>query len=361
MAYTRKGTSSEVFAGADNDVIVTPSALKNNVWFFDGNSPSAEKDLGTNNDLDVPIIRNNVEKIRIDNTTWTSNSFVSNIKIGTNGNMGVVRFPFNSTVQHGIVSSTLGSLSFIIANGESSIASVTANPITISSGGFVGIGTSSPSTNFDVSGSIRFRNFTTTNNVLSISDANGNLTSVSPSTITLAGNAFVQNGNAFANLATLGTTDNNALAFITNNTEALRINNSQSIGIGTNNPQSKLHLNNGSFRHEQTSIVGLYNAHANIDVDSAASEVIASIDGVNFTSGVFDYVIYDATKTNMRCGTMWVVWNATTIEYHEISSVDIGNTSGVTLSAARNGLNIEISATVTTNNWTVKCLSRIIN
>jgi len=38
-----------------------------------------------------------------------------------------------------------------------------------------------------------------------------------------SGTAFVQNGNSYAGLATLGTNDNNALAFKTNNIEKMRI------------------------------------------------------------------------------------------------------------------------------------------
>lgn len=359
MAYTRKGSSAEVFTGSDNDVLVTPSTLKSNVWFFDGNSPATEKDLGTNNDFDVPIIRNNVEKVRFDHVTWTTSSYTTTMKVGTNGNAGVVRFPYNSSVQHGIVSSTTGVLSFIIADGENSVATINATPIVIPSSGYVGIG-ATPSVEFDVTGSVRLRTFSTANNLLSVADANGNITSVSPSTIASAANAYVQSGNSFGALAVLGTSDNNSLSVITNTTEAMRINTSQQVGIGTNNPQTKLHLNAGVLRQEQTNVFSEYNVHANIDVDSAAPEVVASVDATTFAAGVFDYVVYDSTKANMRTGTLWVVWNGTTVEYHEVSSLDIGDTSGVTLSAARNGAALEVSATVTTDNWTVKCVSRVI-
>ncbi|MCC7523167.1 tail fiber domain-containing protein, partial [Candidatus Uhrbacteria bacterium] len=46
------------------------------------------------------------------------------------------------------------------------------------------------------------------------------------------GSAFVQNGNAFGTLATLGTTDANDLRIITNGTEALRIESTGDVGIG---------------------------------------------------------------------------------------------------------------------------------
>lgn len=47
-----------------------------------------------------------------------------------------------------------------------------------------------------------------------------------------AANAFVQNGNAFGTTATLGTNDNNILAFEVNNTERMRINTAGDVGIG---------------------------------------------------------------------------------------------------------------------------------
>lgn len=360
MAYNRKGTTGEVLAGTETDVLVTPLILKQNVWYFEGNPVSAEKTLGTTANFDLPIIRNSVEKLRIDNVTWTTNSYVSNVKIGTNGNQGVIRFPVNSAVQHGIVNTTGGSLLFIIANGETSGSTVSATPINITSAGLVGIG-NTPSTNFDVTGGLRFRTFSTTGNLLSVADSNGNITSVSPSSIVSGGSGFIQSGNTFGALGILGTNDSFGLSIETANTEAIRIDTSQNVGVGTNNPQTKLHLNGGIFRQEQTSVITQQNVHANTDVDSAATEVVATVPSATFAAAFFDYVIYDGSKTNMRCGTLRTVWNGSTIEYEETSTLDIGTTAGVTLSAAINGASIELRATVTTDNWTVKAISRTLS
>ncbi|MCA1800255.1 MAG: hypothetical protein LC650_03085, partial [Actinobacteria bacterium] len=54
------------------------------------------------------------------------------------------------------------------------------------------------------------------------------------------GDYFVQGGNAYGALATLGTTDNQDLRFITNNNEAVRILANGNVGIGTDNPQTLL-------------------------------------------------------------------------------------------------------------------------
>ncbi len=58
-------------------------------------------------------------------------------------------------------------------------------------------------------------------------------------------NAFVQNGNSFGELATLGTNDNFDLAFETNGTEKMRITTAGNVGIGTAAPGAKLHIYSG--------------------------------------------------------------------------------------------------------------------
>lgn len=54
-----------------------------------------------------------------------------------------------------------------------------------------------------------------------------------------AQNSFIQNGNSFGTTATLGTNDNNALAFETSGSTRLYISSSGAIGIGTTTPQTR--------------------------------------------------------------------------------------------------------------------------
>jgi hypothetical protein len=58
----------------------------------------------------------------------------------------------------------------------------------------------------------------------------------------LTGNSGTAPGTNF-----IGTKDNKAFVFKTNNIERMRINNIGYLGIGTNSPQAMLHVNNGSF------------------------------------------------------------------------------------------------------------------
>ena len=55
-------------------------------------------------------------------------------------------------------------------------------------------------------------------------------------------NIFTQGGNSFGTTALLGTTDNQVLAFETNNSEKMRIATDGNVGIGTTNPGRTLEV-----------------------------------------------------------------------------------------------------------------------
>jgi hypothetical protein len=56
------------------------------------------------------------------------------------------------------------------------------------------------------------------------------------------GQYYIQDGNSFGNLATLGTNDNYDLAIETNGVEKIRVKNTGQVGIGTDTPQALLHV-----------------------------------------------------------------------------------------------------------------------
>lgn len=95
----------------------------------------------------------------------------------------------------------------------------------------------------------------------------------------------------------------------------------------------------------------------NIDVD-AGTEVVATIATGSHQSAFFDYVI--SNTTNVRAGTLMCAWVGANITYAETSTQDIGDTSTVDLTATLNGANVELRATTTTNNWSIKTVSKLI-
>jgi hypothetical protein len=74
--------------------------------------------------------------------------------------------------------------------------------------------------------------------------------------------------------------------------------------------------------------------------------LIASVPIAQYTTAFFDYSAKNGS--NMRAGTLLVVYNGTIAEYTEVGTVDLGNTSGLVLSADVNGGNIRLLGVATT-------------
>jgi hypothetical protein len=125
------------------------------------------------------------------------------------------------------------------------------------------------------------------------------------------------------------------------------------LGLGTTSPSHKLDIA-GDVRILSSSL----SYQENIDVDSAATEVVATVSISDYDAAFFDYVI--KSGTNLRAGTVTAVHNGTSVEYNEVSTQDLGTTSGVTLSVDISGTDLRLLATTTTDNWTVKSLIRTL-
>ena len=96
----------------------------------------------------------------------------------------------------------------------------------------------------------------------------------------------------------------------------------------------------------------------NIDVDSAAAETVAQVAHATYTAAFFDFVIKNGT--NVRAGTVYSCHDGTNVEFTETSTVDLGDTSDVSLSVDISGTNMRLRATTTSDNWIVKSLVRAI-
>ena len=74
----------------------------------------------------------------------------------------------------------------------------------------------------------------------------------------------------------------------------------------------------------------------------------------SYTSAHGKYTIYKGT--NARAGEFVTSWNGNTVESHDISTNDIGNTEDVTFESSIVTSNIQINATAISSGWTVKML-----
>ncbi len=139
---------------------------------------------------------------------------------------------------------------------------------------------------------------------------------------------------------------------------------SSSLGIGTANPAYTLDVvGSGDFSGGLT-VTGsfqlsgsLFQYSDNTDVD-IGTEVVTSVPTSSYRSAFFDYVI--TSGSNARAGTVFSVWGGSTVEYTETSTNDIGSTTPVSLFVALNGANVELRATTTADNWSVKSLARML-
>jgi len=85
---------------------------------------------------------------------------------------------------------------------------------------------------------------------------------------------------------------------------------------------------------------------------------IYSIPTSAYTGAFFDYTVNNATSA--RAGTVMSVFSGSSVQFTETSTLDIGNTSGITFSVAISSGNAIFIASATTNSWTVKTIVRSV-
>lgn len=121
-----------------------------------------------------------------------------------------------------------------------------------------------------------------------------------------AGLAWVQNGNAVGPTKSLGTTSNNDLPFITNNTEKMRINTAGNVGIGTSsfngsNPEKLLVDAGNTSSFNVISGKGTIDNYLQLNIqnnssgNNASSDLVATANNGNETVNYVDLGINSST------------------------------------------------------------------
>ena len=91
---------------------------------------------------------------------------------------------------------------------------------------------------------------------------------------------------------------------------------------------------------------------------ATATTVVASVVHATYAAAFFDFVIKNGT--NVRAGVVYACHDGTTVSFTETSTVDLGDTSDVTLDVVISGTNMVLRATTTSSTWTIKSLIRTI-
>jgi len=95
-----------------------------------------------------------------------------------------------------------------------------------------------------------------------------------------------------------------------------------------------------------------------IVTSATTTTTVANVIHATYTAAFFDFVIKNGT--NVRAGIVYACHDGTNVEYAETSTVDLGDTSDVTLSVDISGTNMRLRATTTSSTWTIKSLIRAI-
>lgn len=204
--------------------------------------------------------------------------------------------------------------------------------VRITGAGDVGIGTSSPNSKLDI------------NIPLAASDG-----------ITFNTNDEVYSIWSNSNLQGLAINANNV-----GNTSRydLFISSNGDIGIGTTSLSEKLTVDGNIFTSGNLYINNtILSNQENADVD-IGTETIATVAIADYNGAFFDYVIKNGT--DLRVGTVYAVHDGTNVEYTEISTQDLGDTTDVTLSVDISGTDLRLLATTVSNDWVIKTLVRAI-
>ena len=140
------------------------------------------------------------------------------------------------------------------------------------------------------------------------------------------------------------------------------INNMGNVGISTTTPSYNLHVNGTASVNNL--IVGLTQSlYTSIGMNIGIGTTnIYSVATASYTSVFYDYYIKNGS--NLRAGTITAVWSGNSVEFTEVSTTDIGNTTtginAFTFSVALSSPNAVLRGVSSISGWEFRSMVRSI-
>ena len=197
---------------------------------------------------------------------------------------------------------------------------------------------------------------------LTVDGTNGLTATVSGQTITISGSDATTSAKGVAsfNSANFSVVGGQVTASaITFNSVPLNLGSTYSFALANITSQGattadQLVLNGGARIHGV-----LFTSGSNTDVDTG-TEVVATVATGSYDAAFFDYVVKKGSS--YRAGTVTAVWEAGTsnVEFTDVSTNDLGNTTDVVLSVDLLSATARLKATVASDNWIVKTAVRAL-
>lgn len=139
------------------------------------------------------------------------------------------------------------------------------------------------------------------------------------------------------------------------------------MNVGNNSLGIVLNINTPSgfpifdIYDDSTILMGSYLApslNTTAKVTATGTTSIYAIPTSGYTGAFFDYIISDGT--NLRAGNIMSIWNGASINFTEVTTNSIGNTSAVTFSVILSGGNAILRITSSSGTWITKTIVRAI-
>ena len=151
----------------------------------------------------------------------------------------------------------------------------------------------------------------------------------------------------------------NTLALVASGSARLYVASDGDVGIGTTSPSERLHVSGAMIIDSGSQATKLDSNR--IAVTSTAT-VISDIDPTVYVGAVFDYTAYHNDKTTgMRTGQVMLAFDeSTNVTISDVTTTDIGDTSGVTFTATNNGSSVRVSYNTPDADWNIRLFRRLL-